>query len=154
LVGFSNGFLEFNFTAIGAAPMTDKTPVPPIEGHYAILRNGAVVGPMRKEYEEQDWFVTDLIDMDWCPDGAFFVSKDAHDLDIIATISPEAMQAAASGEVERLRAANKRMLVFVEEVAAGTFKNMILPTCPPKDAAMYHAQQTLNELAAAVEGVG
>ena len=75
----------------------NKPPVAPKEGFYAMLRNGEVIGPMRKEYEDQDWFVSRVFDgYDWQSSGAFFVDGDPHGFDIIATISPEAMNEAVA----------------------------------------------------------
>lgn len=83
--------------------MTNDTrpPVAPKEGHYAMLRNGVVVGPLFKEwpgdtcmafkfgYQQLDWFVASgkgegLLD----------------DFDIIATISPEAMALAIHPDMD------------------------------------------------------
>jgi hypothetical protein len=96
------------------AAMTDKTPVPPVEGHYAMLRCDEVCGPMYRDVtmlndgdREYNGFMSDLADMRWDDDGK---ANDSDRYDIIATIRPEAMQSAASGEVERLRAALVKIL--------------------------------------------
>lgn len=82
-----------------------NNPVAPVEGHYALLRNGSVVGPMRAKNDGEDCFdAADCEGWDWRSCGGVFTDG-CHSHDIIATIAPEAMQAAASGELERLRAA-------------------------------------------------
>lgn len=83
-------------------------PVAPIEGHYALLRGDAVVGPIRNasvwhanSTDKWGCWYTDFL---W-DDAGYKAGKPSDpDLDIIATISPADMQAAASGEIERLRA--------------------------------------------------
>lgn len=75
--------------------ITDRPPVKPVEGHYALLRNGGVVMPSE---------IVAYGTVNWNEDGSWDDSK-YHENDIIATISPADMQAAASGEIERLRAA-------------------------------------------------
>jgi hypothetical protein len=99
---------------IGAAnsrksAMTDQPPVEAIKGHYARLRNGMVIGPLQAYWYVMSSFClwgdpTDRDTLDFHPDGRN-TRDDA--FDIIATISPQAMQALASGELERLRAALK-----------------------------------------------
>ena len=70
----------------------DKPPVAPVEGHYAVLRNGEVVGPI-KLYDQSRYhpysFTAHLPHMSWTAKGVS--SWDDKDYDIIATISPEAM---------------------------------------------------------------
>jgi hypothetical protein len=77
--------------------MTNDTrpPVAPVEGHYAMLRNGIVVGPLTSQfiiYDGESYKFT--VDCDWeiawSADGLEndYANKD---VDIIATISPEAM---------------------------------------------------------------
>lgn len=79
--------------------MTDtRPPVPPVEGNIAVLRNGVILGPIIKHGY---CFVVWSSDISWFPDG---VSEDGSESDIIATISPEDMQAVVSGELARLRA--------------------------------------------------
>ena len=93
--------------------MTNPPPVAPVEGHYALLRNGMVVKHLvdmwdahRGPKTKRDYWTahpdTDFSDLCWHEDGK---SRDDSDYDIIATISPADMQAVASGELERLRAA-------------------------------------------------
>lgn len=80
-------------------------PVAPVEGHYALLRNGQVCGPMKKGTTR--WYAPTTSDH-WNFDGTVIgYGKLYPELDIIATILPANMQAAASGELERLRAALK-----------------------------------------------
>ena len=99
-----------------------NNPVAPVSGHYALLRNGSVVHPecITEDFDldgtpyylpansEEDYY--------WTPNGV--CQRQAYpkgipklifvpDCDIIATISPADMQAVASGELERLRAALK-----------------------------------------------
>lgn len=81
---------------------TNPPPVAPVEGHYALLRNGEAVGPIKyASYPYQ--FTAHLPHMSWNEKGVSDWSDS--DFDIIATISPADMQAVASGELERLRAA-------------------------------------------------
>lgn len=94
--------------------------VPPVEGHYALLRNGSFVHPecITEDFDLDGtpYYLPANIDEDyyWTPQGVcqrptypkgipklIFVP----DHDIIATISPADMHAAANGELERLRAA-------------------------------------------------
>ena len=77
--------------------MTDK-PVAPVEGHFAKLRNGIVVGPLTDKYVIYDGETySHTVDCDWeiawSADG-LENNYAIKDVDIIATISPEAMQAA------------------------------------------------------------
>ena len=88
-------------------------PVAPVEGHYARMRDGAVVGPIRNA---SAWYTNSTdkwgcwhTDFLWDNTGRLSGKAYDPDLDIIATISPADMQAAASGELERLRAANDKM---------------------------------------------
>ena len=85
--------------------MTNPPPVAPVEGHYARLRNGMVVGPLAKEWPQDELtsFSIAWEHLEWKQDGTGHGMLPAWD--IIATISPADMQAAASGELERLRAA-------------------------------------------------
>ena len=85
--------------------MTNPPPVAPVEGHYALLRNGEAVGPINKYAKQPYLFTARLPHMSWRADGVS--DWDDSDYDIIATISPADMQAVASGELERLRAALK-----------------------------------------------
>ena len=89
--------------------MTNPPPVAPVEGHYARMRDGAVVGPIRNA---SAWYTTSTdkwgcwhTDFLWDDSGRLAGKAYDPDLDIIASISPADMQAAASGELERLRAA-------------------------------------------------
>ena len=84
-------------------------PVAPVEGHYALLRNGMVVGPLAKEWPQDELtsFSIAWEHLEWKQDGTGHGMLPAWD--IIATISPADMQAVASGELERLRAANEKM---------------------------------------------
>ena len=84
---------------------TNPPPVAPVEGHYARLRNGMVVGPLAKEWPQDELtsFSIAWEHLEWKQDGTGHGMLPAWD--IIATISPADMQAVASGELERLRAA-------------------------------------------------
>lgn len=94
--------------------MTNRPPVPPVEGHYALLRNGMVIMKMLDTYDphrgprtDDDLWVGhpdyDWSERCWRPDGRDWSGDERYD--IIATISPADMQAVAGGELERLRAA-------------------------------------------------
>lgn len=87
--------------------MTNPPPVAPVEGHYARMRDGAVVGPIRNA---SAWYTTSTdkwgcwhTDFLWDDSGRLAGKAYDPDLDIIATISPADMQAVAGGELERLR---------------------------------------------------
>lgn len=85
--------------------MTNPPPVAPVEGHYALLRNGNVVGPLEKSCIEGFFSCQVGYEVDeWRSDGKFYHSNFPNPHDIIATISPEAMQAAADGTYERILA--------------------------------------------------
>jgi hypothetical protein len=66
----------------------DKPPVAPVEGFYAMLRNGMVVGPLFKAYPEDMLMTYELSCevMEWKPDGTGHGMRPEYD--IIATISP------------------------------------------------------------------
>lgn len=114
--------------------MTNPPPVAPVEGHYALLRNGEVTLPIPDQWCSRAAFFDGL--HHWWPDGKSIENCDA--FDIIATISPEAMKLATNpnligdlikeafetspeykslkgaiekmlAENDRLRAANKKM---------------------------------------------
>lgn len=94
--------------------MTNPPPVAPVEGHYALLRNGSIVGPMRAKNDGEDCFdAADCEGWDWRLNGGVFTNG-CHSHDIIATISPADMQAVASGDLERLRAVLSRLLAACE----------------------------------------
>ena len=97
-----------------------KPPVAPVEGHYALLRDGSVVHPecITKDFDLDGtpYYLQSNSDEDyyWTASGVcqrqvyrtgipklIFVPKH----DIIATISPADMQDVASGELERLKEA-------------------------------------------------
>ena len=77
---------------------TNPPPVAPVEGHYKLLRGGLCLSPA---------FDRPAPNLRWYDDGMAYdpTGDDYPDLDVIATISPADMQAVASGELERLRAA-------------------------------------------------
>lgn len=85
--------------------MNNPQPVPPIEGHYALLRNSiiALIGPRQNTSEGVFMFHSAHFNYRWFDDGKSYWHDGQYD--IIATISPANMQAAANGEIERLRAA-------------------------------------------------
>lgn len=100
--------------------MTDRPPVAPVEGHYALLRDGSAIGPLVGR--SSGWFSINLKDsdddeLDWWSNGQFvgFLSI-PHDFDIIALISPADMQAAASGEIERLKSENAFMKEQIQKL--------------------------------------
>ena len=78
--------------------MTDtRPPVAPKEGFYAVLRNGEVVGPIKLYDHSRNHpysFTAHLPHMNWTAKGVS--SWDDKDYDIIATISPEAMNEAVA----------------------------------------------------------
>jgi hypothetical protein len=81
--------------------MTDTPPVAPVEGHYALLRNGESRGPIicdRNVRTGNDFFICPADNVSWNPIGD---SDCGNAFDIIATISPADMQAVANGELER-----------------------------------------------------
>ncbi|OYU50865.1 MAG: hypothetical protein CFE27_14685 [Alphaproteobacteria bacterium PA1] len=84
-------------------------PVAPVSGHYALLRNGEVHGPLyQPPFEKYPIGMTvRFVSMHWDKKGKPELGYD--DYDIISTISPADMQAVASGELERLRAALKAL---------------------------------------------
>ena len=93
---------------------TNPPPVAPVEGHYARMRDGAVVGPIRNG---STWYTTSTdkwgcwhTNFLWDDSGRLAGKAYDPDLDIIATISPADMQAVASGELERLREALKAVI--------------------------------------------
>ena len=79
--------------------MTNPPPVAPVEGHYALLRNGVVVGPLAKEWPQDELtsFSIAWEHLEWKQDGTGHGMLPAWD--IIATISPEAMKLAANPEL-------------------------------------------------------
>ena len=86
--------------------MTNPPPVAPIEGYYALLRNGEAVGLIKKYQTKITYpylFTSHLPHMNWTEAGVS--DWDDGQYDIIATISPADMQAVASGELERLKEA-------------------------------------------------
>ncbi|MFN8993029.1 MAG: hypothetical protein ACK5X3_05105 [Pseudomonadota bacterium] len=103
-----------------------NNPFAPVEGHYALLRNGVVMGAY-KQNSQGFWVgVASDINIFWKPDGTAYGS-DNHgnrrlkpDHDIIATISPADMQALASGELERLRAALKEIVAADDNYKAAS----------------------------------
>ena len=77
--------------------MTNDTrpPVAPVEGHYAMLRNNSVCGPLEKSCLEGYFSCKVGYEVDeWKPDGTGHGLRPEYD--IIATISPEAMALAAN----------------------------------------------------------
>ena len=84
-------------------------PVAPVEGHYALLRNGHVIlyGPRPKGQSNEADAAYDNEGRAWCGTEGDEYARPS--FNIIATISPADMQAVASGEIERLRAANEKM---------------------------------------------
>ena len=88
---------------------TNPPPVAPVEGHYARMRDGAVVGPLAKEWSQDELtsFSIAWEHLEWKQDGTGHGMLPAWD--IIATISPANMQAVASGELEELKAGVKQL---------------------------------------------
>ena len=93
-----------------------NNPVAPKEGHYALLRNGMVARPVLDDWPENPPYFDAYLEIYWYRDGtaqpatsADLDVRSAPLYDIIATISPADMQAVASGELERLRAALKAL---------------------------------------------
>lgn len=86
-------------------------PVKPVEDHYALLRNGwicmvQIQKGWMKEISDFALSVTTINDQVplWNLDTGQCL-HDSPEYDIIGTISPEAMQAIASGQFERLQEA-------------------------------------------------
>ena len=80
--------------------MTNPPPVAPVEGHYALLRNGDAVGLIKKYQTKITYpylFTSHLPHMNWTESGVS--DWDDGQYDIIATISPEAMKLAANPEL-------------------------------------------------------
>jgi hypothetical protein len=74
----------------------DTPPVAPVEGHYAMLRNGEARGPIirdRNVHTGNDFFICPADNVSWNPIGD---SDCGEAFDIIATISPEAMAEAVA----------------------------------------------------------
>lgn len=112
--------------------MTDtRPPVPPVEGHYALLRNGMIARPVLDDWPENPPFFDAYLEIYWWRDGTAQPSTKA-DLDvrsaplydIIATISPEDMQAVASGELARLRAENDKLKAIAADLVDTCSKNV------------------------------
>ena len=75
--------------------MTDtRPPVPPVEGHYAMLRNADVMGPFEGGTHHCN---------SWQADGSYEIT-DCVGMDIIATIPPELIVAVADGRLQALMA--------------------------------------------------
>ena len=107
--------------------MTNPPPVAPVEGHYALLRNGEAVGLIEKYQTKITYpylFTSHLPHMNWTEAGVS--DWDDGQYDIIAIISPADMQAVASGELERLRAAlqNIRALAAKRQHEGGPDGNL------------------------------
>lgn len=109
---------------------TNPPPVAPVEGHYARMRDGAVVGPIRNA---SAWYTTSTdkwgcwhTDFLWDDSGRLAGKAYDPDLDIIATISPADIQAVANGALERLRAAlqNIRALAAKRQHEGGPDGNL------------------------------
>jgi hypothetical protein len=110
-----------------------NNPVAPVEGHYARLRNGMVLGPLFKAYPHDLLMTYELSCevMEWKPDGTGHGMRPEYD--IIATISPEAMQAVTSGELERLRAAMQEVrLIAVDAQLRATYQRTALESISAK----------------------
>lgn len=84
---------------------TNPPPVAPVEGHYAMLKDGTVVGPLQKT-SPNSWGVLGAHGPGnfWWDDNGFDL-EDYNKTNIIATISPADMQAVAGGGLERLKEA-------------------------------------------------
>lgn len=80
-----------------------NNPVAPVEGHYALLRNGMVV-LIQKYYHSGSMPIFEALGQFRFFETGKSVWNDP-DFEIIATISPADMQAIASGKVERLQEA-------------------------------------------------
>jgi len=85
--------------------MTNDTrpPVAPVEGHYAMLRNGMISRPQMSEWPEDPVYLDAYLEIYWDKDGkAQPATKAESDVrhapkyDIIATISPSTMAVAAA----------------------------------------------------------
>ena len=132
--------------------MTNPPPVAPVEGHYARMRDGAVVGPIRNA---SAWYTTSTdkwgcwhTDFLWDDSGRLAGKAYDPDLDIIATISPADMQAVASGELERLRAALSRLLAACEAKDAWSETD----TTKAFDNMLYEYERAQDEARTALQG--
>lgn len=123
---------------------TNPPPVAPVEGHYARMRDGAVVGPIRNG---STWYTisTDKwgcwhTDFLWDDSGRLAGKAYDPNLDIIATISPEAMKLATNpnligdlieaafetspqykslkGAIEKMLAENDRLRAALQNIRA------------------------------------
>lgn len=120
-------------------------PVAPKEGHYALLRNNEVTRPRPDQWANKAAFFDGL--HHWWQDGTSVENCDA--FDIIATISPADMQAAASGELERLRAENENLRVD-RGFAIGWIKG--LANNPHKPMTWMQTREAAADFVAALEG--
>jgi hypothetical protein len=80
----------------------DKPPVAPVEGFYAMLRNGNVLGPVEASKHRPGEFTSQTVAFYWTSTGEWSSldrENEFRKYDIITTISPEAM-ALAAGLVE------------------------------------------------------
>jgi hypothetical protein len=76
----------------------DKPPVAPVEGHYAMLRNGQVVGPINLSLFDKDFYLEIKGEIfNWNNDGT--ANWMGSEYDIIATISPASMQMAVNPKI-------------------------------------------------------
>lgn len=102
--------------------MTNPPPVAPVEGHYAMLRNGMVARPILDDWPENPPYFDAYLEIYWYRDGtaqpatsADLDVRSAPLYDIIATISPADMQSVADGELERLRAERADLIAACDE---------------------------------------
>jgi len=127
--------------------MTNDTrpPVAPKEWHYAMLRNGEVVGPI-KLYDQSRYhpysFTAHLPHMNWTAKGVS--SWDDPQYDIIATISPSQMQWAASPP----QITGREIMMLQDAAKAGVKASGIMERLarlealiPLADAVLDHADQ-------------
>jgi len=114
----------------------DKQPVAPVEGHYAMLRNNSVCGPLEKSSIEGRFSCKVGYEVDeWLPTGEFYGR--ACGLDIIATISPKAMALAADSSFDRLIQKADEMATASKNLAE--YANSLHELIPLADAVLDHA---------------
>jgi hypothetical protein len=80
--------------------------VPPVEGHFAMLRNGSIVRP-------SDIVASGIVQ--WNLDGSWS-DCECHPLDIVSTISPEAMAFAADPHLFEMIASADKMATACDAV--------------------------------------
>ena len=91
----------------------NKSSIDLIVGHYGLLNNGLVVGPLYEVGDDHKYFVDTTNQGMWYKNGtsATVIKSDTH---IIAVISPQDIQAVASGELQKLREQVESLINYAE----------------------------------------